>query len=237
VAGEEDVDARLSRLVVGRLLPLARHERVDAVLARLVHEVRAAAGDDDHVLDALRPEVEYLHGATAGVERRQPVPEFFDRVRVGRAGSLPDVRRPLAPERLDDVQREVFTEARGVAVLGVGIQREVGRVQREVVLDERPHAVVLLARHAVDAAPRDPVVDDDDVRAGPGRGLERREDAVDGERGAVDGPVLRTDLETVDRRVDRVELFDVEFRVQSLGELPEVHTRDWEGGRFVSPGP
>ena len=195
---EEHRDPRLPRVVVDLLLPLARDQRVGAGRRGLVEPVDAGARDDRDALDLVGPEVDHARRRLLAVglplEPVERLPDRRGRERLRQLPRRPDRDRADLAERLAVFEADRLRDAGRVAEVGVAVQREVRDVQRDVALDQRLDPVVRPPGDAVEAPPRDPVVNDEDVGARVGRGLDRRLGGVDRDGDALDLGVVRSDL-------------------------------------------
>ena len=124
------------------LARLAREERVEAEPDGLVEGVGAAAGDDADRPDALRPGP--LDERLAAGEGGDPRPQLGGRDAVAGERSPAADRRP-APrsEGLVIGAPEPLGQQGVVAVLGVGVERDVVGGEGDVVAEERPQALGL----------------------------------------------------------------------------------------------
>ena len=191
--------------------------------AMRAEEVRAAPGDDRHVLDAVRAEVERPDEVV--VEFAEFGLHLVDGQRFGRAAAHPDGFAAERPERLALPEVEQVRDAGRVPEFGVAVEREVRDVQRQVLADERRDALVLLAGDAVDAAPDEAVVRDEQVGAALGRRLGGGDGGVDGERDVRYLLRVRPDLQAVRAGVHVRVRVGPEALVESAAQFRELHTR------------
>jgi hypothetical protein len=175
VAGGEEVDAGLAGEGHRALGRLAGDERVQALVDRILEVVGAGPGDEADRPHPARPVGERERLAARRV--RHAVHELGGRDAVaGEPRAHPDGAAAQQRERLGRLGAQRRGEERVVAVLEVGVERQVvgGQAHVRVEQDLQPSLRGAVER-AWRARPEEPVVDEDEVGLGLARTLEELE--------------------------------------------------------------
>ena len=212
--GKDNMDARFEAMVVYRVKRFPRDEKVEALVHRLSDFPRGAAGDDTHFAHKLgakrqRPQLFTLSALPAlssgalssGEAEDHLIQPSGDRQRA----LVPDLRSTVRTERLHILKPKMICNADVVSHLRVLIQREMGRIQRQIALHEGPQALVEGAHEALLPVPQYPVMDKKHLGALLDGAAERSQGRIHGKCHFGHFLCLACHLEAVSARIDLFE--------------------------------
>lgn len=208
VTAVEDIDTGVFSGGERPVRTLAGDESVDA-FARGDREIGAGAtGDHADSTAGVGSAGEQFHGMIEGVS--EAVHEIGAADPGARLKAEPGIA--LMEEGREFAESEGAAKQDVVAEFGMGIEGEMSAVDGEVSLEEQSELLVARAGPRMRGGPEEAVVDQEEIGASSGGGLEGGEGGVDGGGDAGDAVVV-LDLEAVDGAVPVLELVDAEESV------------------------
>jgi hypothetical protein len=196
VAAVEDVDAEVLGHGMGPVGAFASDERIDAFGEGVLEFAAGAAGDDTDAATGLGAAWQEVCGGAGGL-----LQALEEGVAVDAGGGLEaDLAAFRDHERLEFLEAKGLAEEGVITELGVFVEGEVETVDGEVVFEEQTHLAVACSGPGRRGAPKESVVNDEEVGPGLDAALDGGGAGIDGGGDFLDGAGV-LDLEAVERAV------------------------------------